>query len=750
MKTITAVSACALCAFSCLSAAAALDVKKTGAAPYMKKIGGSPLEVKADVVSFSRETGNMVATGNVRAVSHPLSLYSGRVVKDGSVYRFDPGTVITTCTNDCGHLHWSARGSFEYRDGEEVSARNVTLSMYGAPVMWFPYWFYPLNTDYGWRVTPGYTSRWGAYLLTKYVYGIAGSFKPGAYGLGGSSRFDLRAKNGVALGQGFGWQLGDTARGRFKAYWASDNDADRYERHWTSNSRYNYENWGSEVKKNRYSLMLEHSWEPTERDIVRLKGAYMSDSHFQADFLRDSLFGSRNRFAGVSENEIAWEHAENSYAFGVSASGMLNDFYTGVSRLPEVYLDVMPQSVFTLPAVYESATKAGWYNRDYAKYGNGSTKLPFRYSPGMWADYQAFRLDSYHRVTAPFKVADVVSVVPRFGFRGTYWSDSGVSSLDGRSRTHSTEKDVFRSIVEGGVTFSSRATGWIGEEVKHVFEPYADFLAQEASYSGLGGGRRPYLFDSADRSREYLDQLAGRSRSLPYSWYGVTPGLRNAFVKYGDGGAKEWSADIDVYAAVQFNETSWTAGNKYHRLPRSPKDPVSGSHAGRIQPGGRVSLDLPSLNAEFFSRLEFDCDDRSLAYADVTWRQTLCPAFNYSVSYLARDHRIWDFSSSPYEPARQRNEDFNWADFGYLEIECEHELCDAVAWGPFIRWDVKEDELDEIGSWIDYRTDCLGFRFMVAYENECRRIDRSVSEHDWRFGFFIYLRAIGPSSGAAF
>ena len=58
--------------------------------------------------------------------------------------------------------------------------------------------------------------------------------------------------------------------------------------------------------------------------------------------------------------------------------------------------------------------------------------------------------------------------------------------------------------------------------------------------------------------------------------------------------------------------------------------------------------------------------------------------------------------------------------------------------------------VDEIGTWIDFRTDCLGFRFSVSYENDFKRVDGSTYEHDWNFGFFVYLRALGPSSGNPF
>ena len=97
-----------------------------------------------------------------------------------------------------------------------------------------------------------------------------------------------------------------------------------------------------------------------------------------------------------------------------------------------------------------------------------------------------------------------------------------------------------------------------------------------------------------------------------------------------------------------------------------------------------------------------------------------------------------------------RNENFNWAKYSYLGVELEHEICDAVAWGPFIRWDMRENELDEIGAWIDLRTDCLAFRFSVSYENDYTRIDGSEYEHDWSFSMGIYLRAFGDNAGSMF
>lgn len=729
-----------------LALAAACATAAAYAAPALAR---GTLSVTADRMAADNITGTVVASGNVRAVAYPLCLLSDLVSKRDNVYEFTDPTSITSCTNDIDHLHWSITGNVVYREREALIVRDLVFRAWGVPVAWFPYWYHPLNTDYGLRMMPGYTSRWGAYLLTKYVYGIAGGFGEGEWGLRGSTRFDMRTKNGIALGQGVKWQLGDFGRGKFKAYYAWDDDADHYDNHWDSPTRHHYENWGSKVHDERYGFMLEHLWDATERDTVRIKGSYYSDSHFRRDFLRDGLFGTRNRFLGHEGNEAAWEHVEHGVGTGISVSGPLNNFYGGVARLPEAYFDIQPTPLPFLPLNYESSTRAGMLNREYAKYGERRTETPFRYVPGEWADYQAFRFDTYHRVTLPFRIADVVSVVPRAAVRGTYWSDTGVPPEDGYGRSGSTGDGAWRSIVEGGTTFSARGSAYFAEGWQHLIEPYFDVLAQEAEYHGLKSGARPYYFDSIDGSRDWLDQFAGRSRNLPYSWYGVTPGLRNAIRRADDSGHLRTIFDFDAYAAIQFNDTSWTDANRNHRLSKHPEDPNYGRHNGAIFPGFRTRW-FPAEDCALMARVEFDPENKRVAYSDIAWNQVLTKRLKYELSFASRDHRRWDYASAPYDEDLQRNEDFNWAKYSMASVKLEHELMDSVSWGPFVRWDCREAELDEIGAWLDFRTDCLGFRFSVSYENEYRRIDYSKSDDDWRFGFFVYLRALGPESGAIF
>lgn len=733
-----------------LIAAAAFSVFQTAKADQPDGGAKSPqtIKISADKMAADNITGTVVASGHVHAVAHPVCLISDLVSRRDDVYEFADPTTLTTCTNSEDCLHWSATGGMTYRDQKSVVVKDVVFRAWGVPVMWLPFWYYPLDTDYGLRVMPGYTKQWGAYLMTKYVYGIVGGHNEGEWGLDGSTRLDWRNRNGVALGQTVRWHLGENGHGKFSAYYAWDEDADRYDDRWRGR-HYRYDHWNSKVPDERYGMTFEHLWLPTERDIVRARGAYYSDTEFKSDFLSDGLFGTRNRMRGSDGNEVAWEHLENSWGAGLSVSGPLNEFYGGVSRLPEIFVDVMPQPLPWLPVNYESESSIAFLNRDYARLGSSRTSDEFRYAPGRWADYQTFRLDTYHRLTAPFRVGDVVSVVPRVGLRGTYWNQTGLENLSGYGRSVKGADDVTRVIFEGGVTFAARGTKQINEKWRHMVEPYVDVLAQEARYYGLTGRSRPYIFDSVDSSRDWLDQYAGRSRNLPYSWYGFTPGLRNVFQRCCEDGSVKTVLDIDVYAAVQLNKTHWTEGGRYHRLSRDPSDPMYGEHDVNVMPGLRTRL-FPADGCSLSTRVEYDTDNNRLAYADVVWSQKVTTDFNYSLSFNQRNHRWWDFSSSPYNRAEQRDEAFNWAEFSYVELKAEHEICDAVAWGPFIRWDCKRGEVDEVGSWIDFRTDCLGFRFSASYENEFERVDGSKSSDDWRFGFFVYLRAFGASSGSIF
>ena len=727
------------------------------------------MQITGGYFSGNKRTGELTATGGVTAASLPFLYKSDSLTRDmfGTV-RFGKDAVTTTCTNDFDHLHWKLKGTFSYAEDSSKMMTNSYLHLvaggpvnegkramliqdawvylYDIPVMWIPYWYYPMDTNYGYRVLPGYTSRWGAYLKTGYVYNIMNEGLDDKVGFGGSTYLDLRTKNGIAVGQTIRWHLRNWGHGKFKVYHAWDDDYDRYERHWTrdnSDRNFNYHNWSSEVNRERYRLLLEHYGDITPRDTLRVHGSYLSDSYFLYDFFRGD-----ERYESVPYNEISYEHREDDWSSGVSISGPLNEFYGGTARLPEWWIAVNPMPVFDLPLTYESQTRAGFLNRDYAQISKDAD-WGFRYTPfigpdGKGASYQAFRFDSSHRVAAPFKVADVLSLVPRATYRGTYWSDSGDMSKLADGLTRASGDALYRNIAEVGITASSRASAWITENWKHTFEPYIDYSYQYVETSSARG-KRAYIFDSYDGVTDWLEQFGFEGRSLPYNWHGVRPGFRNYFQEKDENGVVRTVADFDVYAAIPFESYKHYGRNAnindYSIYGYSKdNDDLRYGETGDVYPGIRARVS-PWRNVMLASRVEYDVQNDNVAYADFVMKHNIFESFSYTIGYIGRDHRIWDYL--PYTV----HDRWNWEKTSIVHVGFEHKILENLIWAPYLRYDCRLSDVEECGVWFDILTDCIGFRTSIVYESDYVRIDGSKQSNDFSVAFYIYLRAFG-SAGA--
>jgi len=724
------------------------------------------MTLKADRIAVDNVTRAAVVTGHVHATAGVITVRTDSATRseDGLVRFADP-TYATTCTNELGHTHWNVTGEIEYKEHEYVILRNAWLTFCEVPILWLPYMWYPLETDCGFTWVPGWTSQWGGYMLTRTSYDIVGDSRFGedSAWLRGATRLDYRAEQGLALGEDLKWDLNRFGKGLFKVYYAWD-VSDDYAEDGLYSGDYKYANWGSNVPSERYGLEFEHRWDVTERDVFRVKGAYYSDSYFRDDFERDTLFGFKNQWLGHGGNEVAWEHAENAWGAGLSVSGPLNDFYSGTIRAPELYFDVSPRPLFGLPVNYETENRVGYLGRQAAMYGKGNDQNAYAYDPGCWARYDTFRVDTYHRLTAPFRTLDdVLAVAPRVGYRGTGWHSSGATDLYGYDEhaIGDSGKAMFRSILEGGVTFATRATGDVGDGWEHMFEPYADVLAQKAWYTGAGGGNRPYVFDNLDASTMWEDQFAGRGRNLPYTYYGVTPGLRNAWSALEEGGQTRTVFDADVYSALQFNTTDWydqrdaagIMGNPdMHRLA-VPGSPNYGENACTAVPGFRLRW-FPDDTVTLRANAEYDVEDNKVAMANFGLKQTVSKSFKYFADYGLRDYRWWDFSSSPYTKDRvnvpMESDDLNRCYMHLAYVGFEHQVCHWLAWSPFVRWDIKENQLDSVGTWVDYLTDCLGFRLSVSYDGPYTTIDGYERRERFHVGFMVYLRVFGPEASNFF
>lgn len=656
------------------------DVKASGNVEIKKGALGS---WKGDYIEFNYKTGKGL-TGMGQVDAGAFHIQSDEVTRreDG---RFDAkGMAVTTCTNAPGKWHWCVRGDGRFKDNDYVELFHAVPYLFGIPFAYLPWAYRDLDTHYGLRMMPGYTSRWGAYLKNAYVYNLYRT--PGGYSFSGSTHADYRTRRGLGVGQNFDWDWQQWGRGRFEAYYADDQNP---------RSSWKNHNWISDFVDDRYRFRLFHKADLTPRDQFILRGTYLSDSEMRHDF-----FEHEDRGESIPMNFASYEHREHFGALGVNISGPLNDFYSGTSHLPEGWLTIVPQPLF-LGLNYEGELRAGYLERDYGYYKEADD--PYRYFPGHYARYDTSRLETSHRLTYPLKMWDTISLVPRAGYRGTYYSDN--AQYD----------DIYRQSADLGAELSLRGTSDWSSDWRHVFEPYLDYSFQPTD-SNISRDSSVYLFDRFDRSLGWFDQFGLDGTWLPYDWHGVRPGVRNLLQTHGENGRMRTLVDWDTYAGVQFD----SEGAK--------------SEEGIRMVGSKVIV-APAEELDLKAQGEWDTEVETMAYVDLSALYEMTENFKVGGGYIARDHDLYDYGVSP---IRQWNEVHQNLIYGGFT----HAINDQWSYSPYIRYDLRENELDEVGATIEFQLDCLVFQVKTCYVNAYERIDGTKRGDDFRLSFTMFLRAL--------
>lgn len=676
------------------------------------KVKASDHELTADKVRLHREKGDIQASGNVKIRRSGFGTWTGEyieynyktgkgltsagdvVAKDFRIHaeeverredgRFDlNGLAMTTCTNEPGRWHWCVRGSGRYRDNDYVEVFNAVPYLFGVPFAYLPWAYRDLDTHYGLRLMPGYTSRWGGYLMTGYLWNVFRT--KGGYALDASTHVDYRYRRGFGYGQNFHWNLQEWGRGHFEAYYADDQNP---------RSSWRDRNWISDYVEDRYRFRLFHKADVSPRDQLIFRGTYVSDSVMRHDF-----FEHEDRGESIPMNFASYEHRENTFASGINASGPLNDFYPGVAHLPEAWLNIVPQPLLA-GLNYESQSRAGYLERHYSEYEKAEDI--YKYYPGKWAEYNTVRLETAHRLTYPFKLWDALSVVPRAGYRGTYYADN------------QRYEDIYRQSGELGVELSMRGTSEWSGGWRHTVEPYLDYSYQPTDISGTRGTEL-YYFDRFDRTLGWFDQFGQDGVWLPYDWHGVRPGVRNFFQTKGEDGKVRTFLDFDAYGVVQFDS-----------------DGPKGEDG--VRDVGAKAVVSPTKDVDVKAQVEWDTEDDLIAYANLSAFYKVNESFRFGGGYLGRDHDLTDYGYSPVAQWNRVKENLVYA--GYT-----HALNDQWSYSPYIRFDARENDLDEVGGYIRFQLDCLVFQLRFAYVNEYMRIDGSERGDDFRVSFTMWLRA---------
>lgn len=236
--------------------------------------------------------------------------------------------------------------------GDRLELKTIKVYSGNTPFFWFPKVTKSLNTDSGYRFSPGYQSRWGAFLLQQYAT-VIGDHTYARY------RFDLRSKRGVGAGVDF-----ISLRHRnniqnfsgLKFYAVNDTGANT---NVTGSTRY-------PVSSARYRLNFQHRIYLPGPDVSTWYLDFdlnkISDVHFYEDFFFNDFRTNRE-----PDNLVSLIKTNDSYVATLMAKFKMNDFYRTTTRLPELSVDFTRRPLWNTGIFHQGTISAGIYNEVVGK-----------------------------------------------------------------------------------------------------------------------------------------------------------------------------------------------------------------------------------------------------------------------------------------------------------------------------------------------------------------------------------------------
>lgn len=493
----------------------------------------------------------------------------------GGLSAFSPGagfeynvrtSNFTTHDSSKPDYHLQAHRVRIYPDNRIVYI-GTTLYVGTTPVFYFPYFFQSLDRQSGYTVTPGYTSEYGAYLLLGITFPISEKIT-------GLARLDFRSARGAAGGFNLEYKPQRKPKqppeGSGLVPYASDDDPsvaalslntgvaatrtktdddtagndddedrdpgfalsgaalskrirrkegadlqtylaldDKPDLNRTSLDRF-------PVDSTRYRLALAQTAFITDDLYFKINSDKISDRYLLQDFYQSEFTRNPN-----PDNVATLSYYNSGFVATLLARAQVNSFFDATERLPELSLDIKRQSIFNSPIFYEGETNLGYLKRTYDE------ESPL-------ASYSSYRFDTFHQITVPETYFGWLSVTPRLGVRGTYYSRSAPDNessfqlenladdstlratlaLTPNGATPDNLKNVqavrdsiakfvpdgglYRPVVDAGVeasfklsrVYDAAQTRFLGlDRIQHVVQPYVNF----AEVEDFGVGSRDVL-----------------------------------------------------------------------------------------------------------------------------------------------------------------------------------------------------------------------------------------------------------------
>ncbi|MFN0076966.1 MAG: LPS assembly protein LptD [Prosthecobacter sp.] len=582
--------------------------------------------------------------------------------------------------------------------GDKAVLRDVKLYAGDTPFFWLPKVTKSLNDDSGYRFSPGYQSRWGAFLLTQYAV-QHGDHTFAKY------KFDLRSKRGVGGGVDF---ISMRHRGNMqnfgvlKLYAVSDNAVST---NLAGSTRF-------PVNQTRYRANFQHRIYLPGPDVSTWYLDFdlnkISDIHFYEDFFFNDFRTDRE-----PDNLVSLIHTNDAYVATLMAKFKMNDFYRTTTRLPELSFDFVRRPLFGSGIFHQGTITAGVYNEVVGRQeqdellrlqilGAGGLGVvladPLGTAPASYLSLVGrprnsaltgtdvaqglgvigsrlqepdfTRFHTYHELLYPKTYLGWLNVTPRIGFGMTSYG-----SIDG-STTGLTS--FTRGILHLGLDVSFKLTKtWSDTQVpsfgingiRHVFQPYLNYSYLDATQNAglpaidrLSPTTRPrsidvLTFTAVDSLRSWnVARLGFRNLLQTKRDYTTSNGNGNGSflgtLEGGDSQTYTW-AGMNTYVDVFGKDPEFTRSlsNLYNEVFWRPVPWITlksdlqlpiGSGVGSFTEANNGIIWLPTRNTSFEVGHQHISDhpffqDSSLLYTRVYARLTDNYGFNMNHIYEGSD-----------------------------------------------------------------------------------------------------------------
>ncbi|MFM8886120.1 MAG: LPS-assembly protein LptD [Chthoniobacterales bacterium] len=562
-------------------------------------------DIYCDYAEYNPETREVLLVGNIRIYNDGQVLNGQRAVYNmesrqiraldfeggDQVFKFSTLSMraptlkqfrarsmsLTTSDSSQPDYRLRAKSARIYPD-DRVILSNTTLYVGETPVFWFPYLYAPLG-EAGWDIKPGYNSTWGGFLLLGYQFPLTSKTDA-------TARFDYRTERGVGIGLDLDSVYGpnDKSYGNFRAYYANDTNPGENNTAFTRTDEPSSDRW---IVSFQNRLVVNDDVYATA-DINAISDEYFLQDFFPNEFVVDPQ----------PDNNVSGNWLTENFQFNILARWQMNDWQEVTSRLPEFTWTAKQAPLFGLPIFYDGQTRIGYLERQFP---DGATPeyitqlqdavynqdlfngLPIS-STDELQSYSSVRFDTFHQISYPRTYFGWLSLTPRVGFRGTYYSRTGNSdpnSADYVGYTGEYGGATFRPIVNAGLEASFKLSAkyenvqstFFGlDGLMHVIQPYANY-----SYVGNMGL-------SADEILQF-DRLVPSTilPSLNFPQFSaidsidtsniVRLGVRNRLLTRRDNDTFEWFA-LDTFLDVNFDnpylDNPGTLSNLYNNFTLTP------------------------------------------------------------------------------------------------------------------------------------------------------------------------------------